>query len=79
MRDDSLSGLLTDHPRARKRVYYAYAIAALLVSFGPDIVTYRIIADESVPAFVAWVSLASSLLLKIGTALGFVAASNTVK
>ncbi len=71
-----LSGLLAGKPRARKRAYYAYATAALVVSFGPDIVTAGILADVSVPTFVAYVSLATSILLKVGTAFGFVAASN---
>ncbi len=52
---------------------------SLLVSFGPDIVTAGVLTDSTVPTFVAYVSLASSILLKIGTALGFVAASNSAK
>lgn len=75
----ALAGLLADHPKARKRTYYAYASAALIVSFGPDIVTAGVLSDNIVPDFVAYVSLASSILLKVGTALGFVAASNTSK
>ena len=75
----ALAGLLVDHPKARKRTYYAYASAALIVSFGPDIVTAGVLSDNIVPNFVAYVSLASSILLKVGTALGFVAASNTSK
>lgn len=75
----ALAGLLAEHPRARKRTYYAYAAAALVVSFGPDIVTAGVLSDNLVPDFVAYVSLASSILLKVGTALGFVAASNTSK
>lgn len=74
-----LAGLLAEHPAARKRTYYAYAASALIVSFGPDIVTAGILADSSIPAFVAYVSLASSILLKIGVAFGFVAASNVSK
>lgn len=73
----ALSGLLADNPTTRKRAYYSYAGAALVVSFGPDIVTANIIADTAVPTFVAWITLASSILLKIGTAFGFIAASNT--
>lgn len=75
----ALAGLLADHPKARKRTYYTYASAALIISFGPDIVTAGVLSDNIVPGFVAYVSLASSILLKVGTALGFVAASNTSK
>lgn len=75
----ALSGLFAGNDAGRKRAYLIYAGAALLVSFGPDIVTANVLADSTVPTFVAYVSLASSILLKIGTALGFVAASNTTK
>lgn len=75
----ALAGLLADHPKARKRTYYAYASAALIVSLGPDIVTAGVLSDNIVPDFIAYMSLASSILLKVGTALGFVAASNTSK
>lgn len=75
----ALSGLFAGNDRARKRAYLWYAGIALLISFGPDVVVANVLADELVPTFVAYVSLASSILLKIGTALGFVAASNTVK
>lgn len=74
-----LAGLLNEHPRARKRVYYAYAALALLVSMGPDVVVAGILTDSDTPGFVAGVALASSVLLKLGTAFGFVAASNTAK
>ncbi len=77
--DTALAGLLASHPSARKRTYYAYAAAALIVSFGPDIVTAGVLSENIVPEFVTYVSLASSILLKIGTALGFIAASNTTK
>lgn len=73
----SLAGLLSSRPEIRKRAYYGYAIAALFISFGPDIVVAGVLADTTVPTFVAWVGLASSILLKIGTAFGFIAASNT--
>lgn len=72
----SLAGLIAEHPAARKRVYYAYAIAALVVSFGPDVVIAGVVAGDAVEPFTAWVGLASSVLLKIGTAFGFVAAAN---
>lgn len=75
----ALSGLFAGNDLGRKRAYLVYAGAALLVSFGPDIVTAGVLLDDVVPTFVAYVSLASSILLKIGTALGFVAASNTQK
>lgn len=74
-----LSGLFAGNDTGRKRAYLVYAGAALLVSFGPDIVTAGVLSQEIVPEFVAYVSLTSSILLKIGTALGFVAASNTSK
>jgi len=73
----AFAGLLAEHPRARKRTYYGFAAAALLVSFGPDVVTAGVLADGSVPTFVAYVTLSASILLKVGTALGFIAASNT--
>lgn len=75
----SLAGLLAEHPAGRKAAYYAYATGALVVSFGPDIVIAGVLADSIVPAFVAYVSLVSSILLKIGVAFGFVAAANTQK
>lgn len=75
----ALSGLFAGNDAGRKHAYLIYAGAALLVSFGPDIVTAGVLTDNVVPSFVAYVSLASSILLKIGTALGFVAASNTSK
>ena len=74
-----LAGLFAGNDRARKRTYLAYAGAALLISFGPDVVVANVLAADTVPQFVAIVSLASSILLKIGTALGFVAAANTSK
>lgn len=74
-----LSGLFSGSDLGRKRAYLAYSAAALLVSFGPDIVTAGVLTNSAVPSFVAYVSLASSILLKIGTAIGFVAASNTSK
>jgi hypothetical protein len=74
-----LSGLFAGNDAGRKRAYLIYAGAALLVSFGPDIVTANVLAGEDVPTFTAYLTLASSILLKIGTALGFVAASNTSK
>lgn len=77
--DAPLAGLFAGNDRARKRTYLAYAGGALLISFGPDIVVANVLAADTVPTFVAVVSLASSILLKIGTALGFVAAANTVK
>lgn len=73
------AGLLGEHPATRKVVYYSYAAATLLVSIGPDIVVAGVLTDSSTPGFVAAIALASSILLKIGTAFGFVAASNTVK
>lgn len=74
-----LAGLLAGRPSLRKRVYYAYATGALLVSIGPDIVVAGVLSDAATPGFVTWVALASSILLKVGTAFGFVAASNTAK
>lgn len=78
-RQGALSGLFAGNDTGRKRAYLVYAGAALLISFGPDIVTAGVLTEQIVPEFVAYVSLASSILLKIGTALGFVAAANTTK
>lgn len=72
-----LSGLFAGNDRGRKRAYLIYASAALLVSFVPDVVVYGVLTSEVEPVIVAWAGLSSSLLLKIGTALGFVAAANT--
>lgn len=72
-----LAGLFAGNNAARKRTYLIYAGTTLLISFGPDVVVANVLADNIVPLFVAYVSLASSILLKLGTALGFVAASNT--
>lgn len=77
--DAPLAGLLAEHPTARKTTYYLYAAAALVVSFGPDVVMAGVLSDAVVPEFTTYVALASSILLKIGTALGFIAASNTTK
>lgn len=71
-----LSGLFSGNPKGRKRAYLWYSATALVVSFGPDIVTANVLADQAVPTFVAYISLATSILLKVGTAFGFVAASN---
>jgi len=74
-----LTGLLANSPKARKRAYYAYAGAALVLSFGPDVVVAGVLTSGSVPVFVAVVDLSTSILLKIGVAFGFVAASNVSK
>jgi len=72
-----LAGLLAGNPKARKKAYTAFAVTALLVSFGPDILIAGVVSEAIIPTATAYVALASSLLLKIGTAFGFVAASNT--
>ena len=72
-----LSGLLKKNSKARKRAYIYFALTALLVSFGPDIVMAGVLSDGVTPHVVAYIGLTSSLLLKIGTAFGFIAASNT--
>lgn len=72
----ALAGLISQHPTARKRLYYAYAVAALVLSFGPDVVTWGVISGADLPQFTMWLGLSSSVLLKVGTAFGFVAASN---
>lgn len=77
--DAPLAGLFAGNDTARKRTYLAYAGAVLLVSFGPDVVTAGVLAPDLVPTFVAYIGLGSSLLLKIGAALGFVAAANIRK
>lgn len=74
--DAPLAGLLGGKPGLRKKVYYSYASAALVVSFGPDIVIADVLAAGDVPHVVAAITIASSILLKIGVAFGFVAASN---
>lgn len=75
--DAPLAGLLAGSPQARKRAYYSYAAAALLVSFGPDIITAGILTSAQAPVFVAILGLVTSVILKVGVAFGFVAASNT--
>ena len=72
-----LAGLLAGSPIARKRIYYVYAGAALVISCGSDVVTYGIIPTSGTEALIKGVGLATSILLKIGAAFGFVAASNT--
>lgn len=72
-----LAGLFAGHTKGRKRAYAAYAGAALLVSFGPDLVTYQIITGIHVAALTAWIGFVSSAMLKIGAAFGFVASANT--
>jgi hypothetical protein len=72
-----LAGLLSTRPATRKSAYYTYSGLALLISFGPDIIVAGVLSGSSVPEFVAIVGLASSVLLKLGVAFGFVAASNT--
>lgn len=72
-----LSGLLAGRPKARKRGYYAYAFLALLISFGPDVITAGVLTAHTQPVFVASIGFATSVLLKVGVAFGFVAASNT--
>ncbi len=74
-----LSGLFAGHPIARRRAYLSYAGAVLLVSFAPDIVTAGLLTGHQVPVFVSAVQLTTSVLLKLGAALGFVAASNAGK
>lgn len=72
-----LAGLLAGRPEARKKAYYAFATTALIVSFGPDILIAGVLSEAIIPTASAYIALASSLLLKVGTAFGFVAASNT--
>ena len=72
-----LSGLLAGSPKARKNGYYAFAGLALLISFGPDVVIAGILTNSQVGTLDSVLALASSVLLKIGVAFGFVAASNT--
>jgi len=77
--DAPLAGLFAGNPIGRRRAYFAYAGSALLISFGPDIVTAGVLTAHQTPIFVTWVSLATSVLLKVGVAFGFVAASNVGK
>lgn len=74
-----LAGLFVGHATARRRVYFGYAGAALLVSIGPDIGVAGLLTGHDLILMSAIVTLATSVLLKIGTALGFIAASNTTK
>lgn len=71
-----LSGLLAANPVARKRAYVIYAALALVVSFGPDVVTYGVVTGSHVAPFVSIIGLATSVVLKVGAAFGLVAASN---
>jgi hypothetical protein len=71
-----LAGILATHTALRRRSYVAYAGLALIVSFGPDIVTAGVLTAHVDAVLVATIGITSSILLKIGVALGFVAASN---
>jgi len=72
-----LAGLLAGKPTTRKRIYYVYAGAALVISCGSDVVTYGVVPTNATDALIKAVGLTTSILLKIGAAFGFVAASNT--
>ena len=72
----ALMQYLAEKPGLRKKLYTWFAGVALLVSFGPDIVVAGVLSDEAVPVFSAYIGLASSILLKTGTAFGFVASRN---
>ena len=72
----ALMQYLAEKPGLRKKLYTWFAVVALLVSFGPDIVVAGVLTEEAVPVFSAYIGLASSILLKIGTAFGFVASRN---
>lgn len=72
-----LAGLLTGRVLTRKRAYLAYASAALLVSFAPDVVTAGVLTGHQASVLTMWAALSASILLKAGTAFGFVAAANT--
>lgn len=74
-----LAGLFAGHDLARRRTYLVFAAWVLMLSLGPDIVTFGVLTGQAVPEFVKWVNLATSATLKIGGALGFIAASNTSK
>lgn len=71
-----LSGLFTGRPAFRKRAYAAYAGVALIVSFAPDVVAVGLLTGDQSAGLVAVATLASSVLLKVGVAFGFIAASN---
>lgn len=75
----ALAGLLAQHPTARTTLYVAYAITALVLSFGADVITWGLITDTAMPEFTKWLGFASSVVLKIGTAFGFVAAANITR
>lgn len=72
-----LAGLLAGRTLTRKRAYYVYASASLLVSFAPDVIVAGVLTGHEADVTTAVAGLAASLLLKIGVAFGFVAASNT--
>ena len=72
----ALMQYLAEKPELRKKLYTWFAVVALVVSFGPDIVMAGVLTEDAVPVFSAYIGLASSVLLKIGTAFGFVASRN---
>jgi len=74
--DAPLAGLLAAHTKGRKRAYIVYASLCLILSFGSDLVTYGIVTGNHITTLTAWVGFSTSALLKVGTAFGFVAASN---
>lgn len=74
-----LAGLLATKPGLRKNVYYGYASALLIVSFGPDVIVAETLTNAGVDSLTVGIGLASAVLLKIGIAFGFVAAANVTK
>jgi hypothetical protein len=72
-----LAGLFSGHVTARRRAYFTYSITALVISFGPDIALAGFLSGHQLTVFTASLTLAASIVLKVGTAFGFIAASNT--
>jgi hypothetical protein len=73
----TLAGLFSGHPVARRRTYYIYAGVALLISAGPDVAVAGWITGHDLIVFSGIVTFATSILLKLGSAFGLMAASNT--
>lgn len=74
-----LAGLLSSKPGLRKNAYYGYAGASLVLSCGSDLVLYGIVTGAAITPLTASIAFATSALVKIGIAFGFVAASNVSK
>lgn len=74
-----LSGLFAGHDQGRKVAYLIYSGTSLVLSFGSDVIMVGLLTAHQATVLGMYVSLATSILSKIGVAVGFMAASNTVK